>query len=193
MNVSALILAGGESRRMGQDKAWLELDGKPLLVRAAATLRQLGLTEILISGRPGADYSVVDLPVLLDRQRGSGPLAGIERALEACASPLLLVLAVDLPYMNSDFLQKLLDRSDATHGVVPGLGGRLEPLAAIYPKSCHRLALECLRLSRLAARDFAESCRREHMVRVYRVPRADRQCFANWNSPSDLSSSPGLD
>src|SRR5580765_4688037 len=97
MNLSAVILAGGESRRMGKDKGWLEVDGQPLLARALSTLRDSGINEILISGRAGIDYSSLHYPVLLDLEPGCGPLSGIERALEAARAPLLLVLAVDLP------------------------------------------------------------------------------------------------
>ncbi len=178
---------------MGCDKAWLKIDGQPLLVRAAASLRELGVKEILISGRVGADYSRVGFPVLLDRQPGSGPLGGIERALDACASPLLLVLAVDLPQMTAAFLRKLVKQCDASHGVVPRMDDRFEPLAAIYPKTCHVFAQESLRVSQLAAREFAKICLREKMVRAYRVPVADMQCFANWNSPGDVSKRPNLE
>ena len=76
MNLSAVILAGGESRRMGQDKAWLEVGGQSLLARAVSTVRDSGIKEILISGRPGADYSTLRRPVLLDLEPGYGPLSG---------------------------------------------------------------------------------------------------------------------
>src|SRR5215471_18172273 len=100
MNLSAVILAGGESSRMGRDKAWVELDGQPLLEHALMTVRSSGISEIFISGRAGTDYSRLRCPVLLDRESGSGPLAGIERALETTQAALTLVLAVDLPRMT---------------------------------------------------------------------------------------------
>src|SRR5689334_8147321 len=93
MNLSAVILAGGESRRMGKDKAWLEVGGQPLLARALSTVRRAGIKEIFISGRSGTDYSVLRCPVLFDREPGCGPLSGIERALEVASAPLVLVLA----------------------------------------------------------------------------------------------------
>jgi molybdenum cofactor guanylyltransferase len=187
MNMSAVILAGGQSRRMGQDKAWVEFDGQPLITRALSTVRSSGITEIFVSGRAGTDYSSLGCPVLLDREGGLGPLAGIERALGATTASLMLVLAVDLPRMTAAFLRKLADRCDPLTGAIPKLGGRLEPLAAIYPRRCRDVARDCLLGGQRAARDFAEVCLRERTVKTFEVPPDDVQCFDNWNSPSDIN------
>ncbi len=185
MDLSAVILAGGESRRMGRDKAWLELDGVPLIVRALQTVRGLGVDELFISGRADGDYSSLRCSVLHDLEPGFGPLGGIERALHACGSPLVLVLAVDLPHMRTDFLAKLIARADAITGVVPLLEGGLEPLAAIYPRRAHEIAFRHIAQSRHSVCDFAEACRRQQAVRTFRVTSLDAACFANWNSPVD--------
>ena len=186
MKLSAVILAGGQSLRMGRDKAWLEVKGQSLIGRAVETVRALGAEEIFISGRAGVDYSGLKLPVLLDLKPGSGPLGGIERGLDAASSPLLLVLAVDLPQMTTAFLQKLFDHCDSQTGAVPQLAGALEPLAAIYPKRCHALAMECLAGGRRAAREFAVACLRENAVKLFPVAASDAALFANCNSPADL-------
>ena len=187
--LSAVILAGGQSRRMGRDKAWLEFEGHPLLTRALDTVRDSGITEIYISGRAGADYSSTHCPILLDREPGCGPLAGIERALEASQAPLLLVLAVDLPRMTAAFLRQLAGRCDSRKGAIPLVRGQLEPLAAIYPIRCHPLARDGLRSGRRAVREFAEACRRAGALRTFKVSRAHVPCFDNWNTPSDISAS----
>jgi molybdopterin-guanine dinucleotide biosynthesis protein A len=186
MDLSAVILAGGESRRMGRDKAWIEFDRQPLIARALSTVRQLGVGELFISGRAGEDYSALRCPVLFDLEPGCGPLGGVERALRACASPLLLVLAVDLPHMTATCLQRLAERCDRLTGAVPRLDGELEPLAAVYPKRCHEIAVDCLAHSRRAARDFAQACLREGAVRAVPIPAAEAPCFVNWNRPEDL-------
>lgn len=186
MKLSAVILAGGESKRMGRDKAWLEVEGRPLIVRAVETARKLGVEEVFISGRAGDDYAALKCPVLLDLEPGLGPLGGLERGLHAASSPLLLVLAVDLPRMTPKFLGKLLARCDRLTGVVPELDGRLEPLAAIYPKRCHAFAVEVIARPRRAARDFAATCLAERAVQTVPVAAADAVCFANWNSPADF-------
>ena len=187
MNLSAVILAGGESRRMGRDKAWLEMGGQPLIRRALSTVRDAGIQGIVISGRAGADYSSLGCPVLFDLEPGCGPLGGIERALSAATAPLVLVLAVDLPGVTAAFLRKLAAHCDPLTGAVPKLRGEIEPLAAIYPKRCHVIARDCLLKFRHAARDFAEACQRERAVRTFAVSGTDAMCFDNWNSPADVA------
>jgi molybdopterin-guanine dinucleotide biosynthesis protein A len=186
MNLSAVILAGGESRRMGRDKAWVELDGQPLIAHVIEKVRALGVAEIFISGRNDADYSKLRLPVLHDIEPGFGPLGGIERGLRECQSPLLLVFAVDLAQMTTAYLHSLHAACDELTGAVPKLRGELEPLAAIYPRRCHAIAANFLTQSRRSARDFAEACHREHAVRFVRVSGGFSHCFANWNLPADV-------
>ena len=187
MNLSAVILAGGESRRMGRDKAWLEVGGQPLITRSLSALHASGVQEVFISGRAGTDYSALPCPVLFDLEPGCGPLGGIERGLAAATAPLLLVLAVDLPHMTSAFLLKLAEQCNPLTGVVPNLRGEYEPLAAIYPKRCGVIARDRLLEFCHAARDFAEACLREHAVRTFAVSGADARCFDNWNSPADVA------
>ncbi|MHC1763048.1 MAG: molybdenum cofactor guanylyltransferase [Verrucomicrobiia bacterium] len=186
LEMSALILAGGASSRMGRDKTWLDVSGKPLIQLAVEKVRELGVREIFISGRREGDYSSLQLPVLFDLELGFGPMAGIERGLRACAFPLLLVMAVDLPHMSSTFLGKMINRCDRLTGVVPKLNGRFEPLAAIYPRRCHAFAFEAIARARRAVQEFVADCLGERAVRPLTVAPSDALCFANWNSPSDL-------
>jgi molybdopterin-guanine dinucleotide biosynthesis protein A len=187
MDLSAVVLAGGQSRRMGRDKAWVEFNGKPLIVHAIEKLRQIGVAEIFISGRAGTDYQSLGCPVLLDPEPGLGPLAGIERALAACRSPRLLALAVDLPGMTAEFLKALADECGPDCGIVPELKGRLEPLAAIYPASCSALAPQCLNSTQRGAADFAKKCIQQGAMRILPVGESLAPQFANWNSPADIT------
>ncbi len=186
MKFAAVILAGGESRRMGRDKAWLQADGRSLISRALSVVRDTGIEELFISGRPGTDYSALQCPVLFDLEIDCGPLSGIERALEEASAPLILVLAVDMPHMTAGFLRKLLAHCQPLTGVIPKLRGEYEPLAAVYPKRCQFIARDFLRKGQRAVRDFANACLREHAVRVLPVANADAHCFDNWNTPSDV-------
>lgn len=187
MELSAVILAGGESRRMGRDKAWLEFDGKPLVKLAVEKARQLGIKEVFISRRTGEGYSGLNCPVLFDLEPGFGPIGGIERGLHECRSPLLLVLAVDLPRMTLAFLNRMRKACDRLTGAVPKLNGRLEPLAAIFPKRCHAFASAAIVKSQHSARDFASACLRERAVRACSVTSGEASGFLNWNRPSDLA------
>jgi len=186
MNFSAVILAGGQSRRMGCDKAWLPLDGQPLLARQIALARELAPTELFISGRADTDYTSLGCPVLTDEFADAGPLAGIAASLAAASAPLVLVLAVDMPDMTSAMLRRLLERCAAGVGLVPRVNRRVEPLAAFYPKAAALLAVDLLKRQLRAVRTFAEQCSHAGLVALHDVEEADWKCFANLNSPIDL-------
>jgi len=188
MNFSAVILAGGKSSRMGRDKAWLETGGQTLLARQIGLARETGAAEIFISGRVDADYSAFGCRVLQDEFPDAGPLAGIERALDVAKSPLLLVLAVDLPEMSAEFLRRLAAGCSENCGTVPKLNDGVEPLAAFYPKAAHHLSAASLERGALAVKDFAGQCVQFGLARFVELSAGEAKYFANWNSPADLAS-----
>lgn len=201
MNFSAVILAGGKSSRMGQDKAWLQINGESLLTRQIRLVREIGAGEVFISGRANVDYSCFDSRVLYDRLVDAGPLGGIESALAAAASSLLLVLAVDMPKMQAELLRELASRCSESAGAIPRVNGNIEPLAAYYPKLAVGLIGELFseseqnqigrerwptpakspRMTR-----FAEECVKRGMARFVEVTGSATQLFANWNSPEQV-------
>lgn len=180
-----MILAGGRSARMGRDKAFLGRAGQPLLAHQLTKLRAAGAAEVFISGRPDADYATFDCPVLQDRFVDAGPLAGVERGLAAMTTPLLLVLAVDLPCVEVEFLLELLVRCESERGVVPVWQGRLEPLLAVYPRRAHPWAVAQLERGQPAVHRFAEQCQREGAVIFWPVPVDAGSNFRNCNAPED--------
>jgi len=182
MSFSAVILAGGKSSRMGRDKAWLEVGGQTLLARQIGLVRDAGASEIFISGRADVDYSSFGCRVLKDKFQNAGPLAGIERALAASTSPLLLVLAVDMPAMSAAFLQGLATKCANDSGAIPKVEGRIEPIAAFYPKASHTLAVMLLDSGCYAVTKFAECCTNSHLASFVDVQECDVGCFANWNA-----------
>jgi molybdopterin-guanine dinucleotide biosynthesis protein A len=171
---------------MGRDKAWLQVGGQSLLQRQVELARAAGAARILISGRSDADYSALALPVLHDDTPGNGPLAGIGRGLEVCSTPLLLALAVDLARLSSRWIAAIHAHCTYATGAVPSLNGRLEPLAAFYPRSLLETVRTRLARQQLAVRDLVQSAINQRlMVRIELVPEANPY-FANWNSPADL-------
>ncbi len=188
MKFSAVILAGGYSRRMGRDKAFLEWRGRTLLAQQLDTLQQLQPAELWISGKPGIDYAAGAYPVLFDHFPEHGPLGGIERALHETQTLLLLVLAVDMPLMNASCLQRMLNACADGAGVVPETARQLQPLAAFYPKSAHSTARALLEKGENSVTHFAQSCLQLGLLNRYSVPEAEADFFANWNFPGDVSS-----
>lgn len=130
---SALILAGGESRRMGQDKASLVLDGQTLLQSVAATLQPL-FAEVVVSVRqPRSD---IDLPQVCDDAAHAGPLGGLAAGLERAASPWIFAVACDMPFITAPLIEYLARQRADCQAVVPVVQGYPQPLAAFYAKDC---------------------------------------------------------
>ena len=190
MKLSAVILAGGQSSRMGRDKARLEIGGQSLLARQIRLVQKIGVGEIFVSGRADRDDAEFGCPVLTDRFADAGPLAGIERALAAAAWPWLLVVAVDMPNLTPGILQRLIERSRGAAGVVPRIGGRMQPLAAIYPRGAGSLATAQLTAGVRAAAAFAEHCVRSGLAEFQDVADVDARHFTSWNTPADVMGGP---
>jgi molybdopterin-guanine dinucleotide biosynthesis protein A len=128
-----LILAGGESRRMGRDKALLEVAGRTLLEWGVATLEGL-VTRVAIGGRDRLAYDFVGLPTVPDALPGGGPLAPIVTALGR-GRPLL-VLAADLYPVAPAIFLRLWQAASETGGAIAVVDGQPQPLLAVYHPSC---------------------------------------------------------
>jgi len=145
--VSAFVLAGGRSSRMGQDKAFLRLGGSTLLARAVE-LATAAAESAWIVGRAekfGAFGTVIE-----DVYRDCGPLGGIHAALTQTATDLNLMVAVDLPFLRLSLLSFLIAQARKTTAavVVPRAGGGLQPLCAVYRRSFGQVAERSLRAGR---------------------------------------------
>jgi molybdenum cofactor guanylyltransferase len=143
-DVTTFVLAGGKSSRMGQDKAFLEFEGRTLLQRALA-LARLVAPEVCIVGDAQKFSSFGS--VVEDIFRDHGPLGGIHAALKASHTDLNLMLAVDLPFMEARFLQHLITqaRADSALATVPRSSDGWQPLCAIYRRGFANLAEKSLR------------------------------------------------
>jgi molybdopterin-guanine dinucleotide biosynthesis protein A len=142
--VTAFILAGGKSARMGSDKAFLRLGDETLLSRALKVAGAVaGEVRIVGDARKFAAFGRVIEDVYRDR----GPLGGIHGALSSSATELNLMLAVDLPFVGSDFLEYLLLRARESGAMVtvPRAGGGLQPLCAAYRRRFAEVAEQSLR------------------------------------------------
>jgi molybdopterin-guanine dinucleotide biosynthesis protein A len=186
MTLSAVILAGGKSSRMGRDKAFLEFEGRTLLERQIILAREIGAKEIFIAGRPDANYAGFDCLILNDKFQNAGPLAGIERALDSASTTHLLVLAVDLPGLHLNFLRRLLSACRENLGAIPRIASQIEPLAAVYSATAKPLAEKLLQDRNHRVTSFAEQCAESNLAQFVSCNENERELFANWNSPEDV-------
>jgi molybdopterin-guanine dinucleotide biosynthesis protein A len=183
--LDAVVLAGGQSTRMGQDKAWLPFRGRSLIAHQIETVRKICPGVILISGRRRTDYSQLECRILHDQVPNRGPLEGIRQALSTVRADLLLVLAVDMPLMDAPFLTRLVRRCRPEVGCVPRLNGRYEPLSAIYPVSALPVIESMFARDSFAAVAMAESCVKTGLVVPYEVSNDSSRLFSNWNTQAD--------
>jgi molybdenum cofactor guanylyltransferase len=185
---AAALLSGGKSRRMGRDKALIHVIWKghsvPLWRRQLAVLEAIGPSQVMVSGPHKVDYPS-SVEVFPDEWNLKGPLGGIATCLRHSVLDLLLVLAVDVPKIQPEFLQNLLSRALPDRGVVPIIQDRFEPLIAVYPKSALPVALAQLAKNDLALQDFVSKLAKNRLVISYEVSAAEQDQLENWNTPED--------
>lgn len=184
--LSGVVLAGGRSTRMGRDKAFLRRGGETLVRRQTGLLRAAGCTDVLISGRPGVDYGVPDARTIIDAVENAGPLAGLVAALEAMHHERLLVLAVDLPAMSPQFLQRLAAWGDARCGVVPYGPHGFEPLGACLPRAILALARTALERQSTSLQTLLGEAESSGLIRRLALSPEEERSFENWNRPEDV-------
>jgi molybdopterin-guanine dinucleotide biosynthesis protein A len=144
-DLTAFILAGGKSTRMGTDKAFVEYEGRTLLARALDLARSIA-TDVRIVG--SKEKFAVFAPVVEDVFRDCGPLGGIHAALQASQTELNLMLAIDMPFVSRTFLQHLISQARDTPeaaAIVPRGDGVWQPLCAVYRRGFAGVAENALR------------------------------------------------
>ncbi len=135
-DVCAVILAGGRSSRMGVNKALLDFDGRPLISIVIDRVRPL-TDRIIISSNDNDSYRFLNFPVVPDRFMDCGPLAGFHAAMLSNVSSVYLMLACDLPNLQSPLLRNLVLLADGVDAVIPRTeDGGLHPLCAVYRRTC---------------------------------------------------------
>jgi molybdopterin-guanine dinucleotide biosynthesis protein A len=133
VDCTAVILAGGDSRRMGQDKAMLSLHGRTLLQHVTDSVGQV-FSQVIVSVRqPRAGLA---LPQVCDALPDGGPLAGLAAALESIETPWLFAVGCDMPFMSPGVIEALGSRRAGHQAVVPVVQGHPQPLAAFYARDC---------------------------------------------------------
>jgi molybdopterin-guanine dinucleotide biosynthesis protein A len=187
-NRAAYILVGGKSSRFGRDKALIDIEGDPLVLRLAGIARPVAGTVTLVG--PPDRYAHLGLPVIPDSHQGVGPLAGILAALEHSNQPWNLVLACDMPQLTANFLEWLfVQAEEGRQGALLPVSplGRDEPLCAVYTKGAAEAirreiekgtrkithALEAVAIRRLLPAEYA------HLDPAAKL-------FTNVNTPADL-------
>jgi len=134
-SITAVILAGGKSSRMGSDKAFLNLGTDTMIGELISRLKKT-FTEIIIIAEDVKKYERFGLEVFGDILPDKGPLGGIYTALMRSGTFSNFIFACDAPFVDLDLIRYMIDKAEGADIVVPRHDGVFEPLCAIYSKRC---------------------------------------------------------
>ena len=181
MRVTGVVLTGGASRRMGTDKALVEVDGVAMAFRVAAALAEGGCDPVVCQGGDAESLAALGMTVLVDTRPGGGPVAGILDALSAAGAGSVVVCACDLPWLDGTTVKDLIAVADARPDadVVVACDAAGPHLAGVWRPGSRQL-LEALVAGGI--RSYRGALERLTTVHVD-VPPA---VVANVNSPGDL-------
>jgi molybdopterin-guanine dinucleotide biosynthesis protein A len=186
--LTAVLLAGGESRRMGTDKATFLFRGKPLWQVQLETLQKLEPKQIFVSARFDPPWRRDDVVFVADVPPSRGPLSGLAASVDRMSTSYLLALAIDMPWMSSKYLESLYTHIQPGRGVVPKIGARAEPLAAIYPREAAIEIRNALRGPDFSLQSLTGDLLAAGKLREVSVSEPDVKLFLNVNVPADLPS-----
>lgn len=130
-DLSGVVLAGGESRRMGTNKAFFEVDGSPMIARVVAALRQ-ACSEVIVVAKETGPYAGLGARVVTDTTPFQAPLVGVCSGLREVTTPWAFVAACDLPYLAPEAIRLLALMARGHDAAVPFVDGVWHPLHAVY-------------------------------------------------------------
>ena len=186
IEITGVILVGGKSRRMGRDKAFLEVAGKPLIERVLQVFTE-NFTQVILVGDREERFADYGLQVLPDIYPGS-PLGGLYTGLSHAVTDYIFVSSCDLPFPSGELLRYICSLRNGYDAVVPTTANGYEPLFALYSKSCLGPIKALL--------DSGDYCAYAYLpqVRVSYVAYEelaqfdkDRRAFLNINTPAEFA------
>ena len=190
METSSIVLAGGKSLRLGYDKVLETVGNRSLLQLVVSAVTALSSEVIIVATNEqtipqSIDYS--NLKVATDIYTGKGPLGGIYTGLANSTSFYNLVVASDMPFLNQDLLHYMIQLSANFDLVIPRMGNLVEPLHAIYTKSCLAPIKDMIKQDKLSVNQLFSLVKTRY-VEAEEIERFDPKhlSFFNINSKADL-------
>jgi molybdopterin-guanine dinucleotide biosynthesis protein A len=185
-SLTGVILAGGQSSRMGQNKALMSLGGKRLVDRVVEVMRNVFDDLLMVTNTPEV-YADLSIPMVRDVWPDKGSLGGVYSAIYHAATPYCLVVACDMPFLQTAVLRYLVTQIHDYDVVVPDVLGELQTLHAIYSKACLQPIERRLETNRLRIVGFFPD------VRVRTVTASELEpydpallAFQNLNTPEEF-------
>ena len=190
--LAGVVLAGGKSRRFGTDKALVNLNGRTLLAATVETLLPFCQEVIIVTNSPQA-HAHPAARLVGDAFPGKGSLGGVYSGLSAAAASRCLAVACDMPFLNPAVIGYLAALDGDHDVIIPRLHAHVEPLHAIYSRSCLPFMRELLDRGNLKIIDFFPQVRVRYVDGPELEPLdPDHRSFLNINTPQDLASARSL-
>ena len=187
--LTVALLAGGKSSRMGTDKSFVQVLGRPLIEDILAQVAGLGTETLIVTNRPD-DYRYLGLPLFSDVLPDKGALGGIYTALHSATQPHVFCFACDMPFIVRPLLEYFITlMAEANADVImPRLGAESEPFRALYARSCLAPIRAALEAGKMRVISFFPEVR-VRFVDEAEIDRFDpvHRSFFNVNTPDDLA------
>jgi len=186
-HITGIILAGGSSKRYGQDKAFLKIGNTRLIDSILQEMHTVFKRVILITNEK-VKYEYLEIPMFEDLVKGFGPLGGIYTGLMSIPDQAGFFVACDMPHINRQLVRYMVDIKGNHRAVVPAVADKIEPLHAIYFQSCLKPIKHLIDTNRYQVRLFFDSIPvryvKEDEIRRFCCP---SKAFLNINTPDEFS------
>ncbi|MBM4350135.1 MAG: molybdenum cofactor guanylyltransferase [Deltaproteobacteria bacterium] len=185
--VTGIILSGGKSARMGRDKAFIEIDGIPIIQRIYNIFEKI-FNEIIIVTNQKESYESFKAKIVSDLIVNHGALGGLYTGLFFASNPYSFCVACDMPFLKESMIQYLIKQADGFDAIVPRTDDGLQPLHAIYSKSCIPPIKKLIDMGKYKIIDFYPLVR----IKIIEEPEfinldRTKESFININTTEDLS------
>jgi molybdopterin-guanine dinucleotide biosynthesis protein A len=194
IEVTGVLLAGGKSRRMGEDKRYLVVGEQTLLERGLGVLRSIFQEVLVVIAQDGPPLGV-DARVVRDLVPDCGSLGGLYTGLTQATAPCIFVVACDMPFLDQAVIAQFTSRRATADIVMAKLAARLHPMHALYGKRCLPAVEQMIRARQLKIQEMVSHA----SLRVQYVTEADLltidpswHSFQNVNTPVDLEAARSL-
>jgi molybdopterin-guanine dinucleotide biosynthesis protein A len=186
-HITGVILAGGLSKRYGQNKAFLEVGGIRLIDRITEGMQNIFKQLILVTNeKKGFEY--LGIPIIEDLIKGLGPIGGIYTGLMSISDQAGFFVACDMPFINKQLVRYMVDIKDNHAAVVPLVANEVEPLHAIYSQSCLKPIRNLIDSKHYQVRHFYDQISvryvKEDEIRKFGCP---SKAFLNINTPDEFA------
>lgn len=188
-DVTGIILAGGESKRMGTEKALIQLSGKTLIEKTAHIFKELFPETIIISKDPGR-FKMTGCRELADKSTERGAMIGLLTALEATEREFIFTAACDMPFLNAPSISLIVNSGKGFDVALPCSGGHTHPLHALYSRRCLETMTQSFERGEKSLNRFIKSLPPDRVRLIsdeeLSVVDPEKESLLNMNTPEEL-------